>query len=355
MGGSLKLVSLSKHIGDFKLEVGSLEVAEEEYFVILGPSGAGKTVLLQLVAGILRPDSGSIMIGGKDVTHLPPEERNVGYVPQNYALFPHMDVYDNIAYGLKVRGLDRSVVERRVKEIADRLEISHLLRRRPATLSGGEAQRVALARALAVEPKLLLLDEPLSAVDPNVRWELRGYLRSINEEFGVTVLHVTHDFVEAISLADRVAVMDKGTVMQIGEAEEVFYKPVNEFVARFTRSQNVFKGTARARSPGLSEVRVGSLSFIACGDYEGEVILTFRPESVIVSKARLQLPGYNEFLGRVRGWVDEGAILCVDIDVEGTPLKAYVTKVSFREMRLRKGDEVYAYVSASQLHVIKQP
>ena len=167
-----------KDLCGFKLVDVCLEVAAGEYFVVLGPSGAGKTVLLQVIAGILQPDKGRVIIDGVDMTRAPPEKRNVGYVPQNYALFPHLTVLGNIAFGLKLRKMPEEEIKRKVEEVAEKLGIKHLLHRKPGTLSGGEAQRVALARALVIKPKILLLDEPLSAVDPVLRWELRDYLRS---------------------------------------------------------------------------------------------------------------------------------------------------------------------------------
>ncbi len=213
-------VEAEKDFGNFKLDVNF--GMGRGYCVVLGPTGAGKSLLLELIAGIVRPDRGKIVIDGEDVTDLPPEDRNVGFVPQDYALFPHMNVYKNIAYGLRVRGIRDSGI---VTKIAGKLGISHLLSRKPATLSGGERQRVALARVLVVQPKLILLDEPLSAVDLRTKERLMHELRRVHEEFDVPVIHVTHSFIEAATLADEIAVMMNGRVVRKGKARDVLSSP----------------------------------------------------------------------------------------------------------------------------------
>jgi len=225
----LELVGLKKRVGDFSLKGIDLKVGRGEYFVLLGPNGAGKSLLLELIAGIRRPDEGRIVIGGKDVTELPPERRNVGYVPQSYALFPHMTVFENIAFGLKMRKLPLD----RVEELAKALGITHLLNRKPTTLSGGERQRVAIARALAIEPEIMLLDEPLSNVDPHTRLRLMDEMRKWHSDLGFTAIHVTHSFEEAFRLADRMGIMMDGELVQVGDVGEIFDAPANERVARF--------------------------------------------------------------------------------------------------------------------------
>ncbi|MCX8176099.1 MAG: ATP-binding cassette domain-containing protein, partial [Candidatus Bathyarchaeota archaeon] len=184
----LKVENVSKHWGNFAISNVSFACKEEEYVVIMGPSGAGKTLLLQLIAGIEHPDDGKILINGVDVTNFPPEKREVGYVPQKYALFPHLNVYENIAYGLKARKLSNSEIDEKVRDLSRQFKIEHLLNRYPTTLSGGEQQRVAIARALVIKPKILLLDEPLSALDLKTREDLRSYLRMINRKFKVPVI-----------------------------------------------------------------------------------------------------------------------------------------------------------------------
>ncbi len=216
----IEIRGLLVRLGDFTLSIEKLLVKQGEYMVVLGPSGVGKTILLLTLAGLITPEKGSVLINGVDVTHDPPERRGVALVPQGYALFPHMNVYDNIAYGLRVRGAPEQEVREKVREIAERLGITHLLSRKPRTLSGGEQQRVALARALVVEPELLLLDEPLSALDPRLRISAIKLLKRLHRELGFTAIHVTHNLAEALSLATRIAYMEKGRLIGVYEPRE---------------------------------------------------------------------------------------------------------------------------------------
>ncbi|BEP17384.1 hypothetical protein PYJP_07360 [Pyrofollis japonicus] len=217
--------NLEVELGGFKLSIPRLEVGRREYLVVLGPSGVGKTVLVLTIAGIIRPRRGRIVIDGRDVTHLPPEERGIALVPQSYALFPHMTVYDNIAYGLRARKTPKNIVDEKVRAIAKHLGIEHLLDRKPATLSGGEQQRVALARALVVQPKLLLLDEPLSALDPALRLVGRNLLKQLHREIGFTAIHVTHNLPEALHLATRIAYMRHGTLHGVYKPKQFLETP----------------------------------------------------------------------------------------------------------------------------------
>ena len=229
-------VKAEKKLGKFRLNA-EFEM-DRGYCVILGPTGAGKSVFLELIAGIIKPDRGEIRINGRDITALPPEKRNIGFVPQDYALFPHLNIYKNIAYGL--RNIEKSEKDRRVREIAEKFGISHLLHRKPATLSGGERQRVALARALVVQPKLLLLDEPLSAVDLRTKEMLMDELKFVQREFNVPVLHVTHDLMEAMLLADEIAVILNGRIVEKGEVKDVFSSK-NEEVSEFLSAKDLLR------------------------------------------------------------------------------------------------------------------
>ncbi len=218
-----------KVLGNFRLDV-SLKVGKE-WFVLLGPNGAGKTTLLKIVAGIIRPDSGRVVLEGTDVTDVPPEKRKVGYIPQNLALFPHMSVEENISFGL--RGLDKKERRRIVREVAELLGVGDLLDKYPKELSIGQQQRVAIARALAVNPKVLLMDEPFSSIDPEFKAKLIEQLKEIRSNLDTTFLSVTHDLEEAAMVGDRVGVMMEGSILQIGRTEEVFEKPKCDEVARF--------------------------------------------------------------------------------------------------------------------------
>jgi ABC-type sugar transport system ATPase subunit len=210
-----------------------LDIADGEFLVLVGPSGCGKSTLLRLIAGLDSPTSGRILIGGADVTGLPPQARDLAMVFQSYALYPHMSVRDNLAYGLKVRRTDPTVVARRVADVAAALDIEALLERRPAQLSGGQRQRVALGRSMVRQPKAFLLDEPLSNLDPALRAQARAELGRLHRRLGVTIVHVTHDQEEAMTLAGRVAVMRDGAIEQVAPPLDVYARPANTFVARF--------------------------------------------------------------------------------------------------------------------------
>jgi len=255
---------LCVRLGRFALEGLNLDLEPGEYFILLGPTGVGKTVLIETLAGLQRPCGGNIWLKlaadtGRnhgsatgaaapevEITHWPPENRGFGYVPQDYALFPHLSVAQNIAFGLRMRGIPESEQNRQVRDMAEKLGIAHLLNRSVNRLSGGERQRVALARALIIAPRLLLLDEPTSAVDPSTRRDLWAELKRVQREFHVTTLHVTHDFEEAMALADRLAVLLDGRFRQAGPPEEVFRRPVDRAVATFLGIHNLFAAQVTA-------------------------------------------------------------------------------------------------------------
>jgi len=218
-------VNAEKNLGSFRLNV-EFSMGRG-YCVILGPTGAGKSLLLELIAGIVKPDRGRVVMDGEDITEIPPEKRGIGFVPQDYALFPHMNVRKNIAYGLRHEKGHKK--DKRVKEIAEKLGISHLLDREPATLSGGERQRVALARALVIKPKLILLDEPLSAVDLGTKEKLINELKYIHSEFEIPIVHVTHDVIEAAMLAEEMAVVMDGRIIKAGGVEDILHGRATEF------------------------------------------------------------------------------------------------------------------------------
>ncbi len=227
------LENVSISLGDFSLKSVNLEIPAGEYFSILGPTGAGKTVILELIAGLYRPDKGNILINNEDVDKVPPEKRGVGFVYQDYALFPHLNVYKNISFGLKLRKIPQDEMKNIVLELTELLNITHLLDRFPGTLSGGEQQRVSLARALALKPKILLMDEPLSALDPNTKKFLHQELKRIHQTYECTIVHVTHDFNEANILATLVGIILDGQVRQVGIPEEVFKNNGDPVVSKF--------------------------------------------------------------------------------------------------------------------------
>ena len=240
MPAALKLSGVRKNYGQVVAVAGvDLEVNEGEFFTLLGPSGSGKTTLLRLIAGFERPDSGRIELEGRDITSMPPYARNTNTVFQDYALFPHMSVAENIGYGLKVKGVPRAERQKRVERALNMVRLAGLGHRRPNQLSGGQRQRVALARAVVNQPDLLLLDEPLGALDLKLRQEMQIELKQIQQEVGITFVYVTHDQEEALTMSDRLAVMSSGQIEQIGTPVEVYEEPATEFVAGFIGISNV--------------------------------------------------------------------------------------------------------------------
>jgi iron(III) transport system ATP-binding protein len=254
----------------------SLDVAQAEFFAFLGPSGSGKTTLLRLIAGFGTPGSGRILIGERNVTPLPPWERNVGMVFQNYALWPHMTVAKNVAFGLERRKLSRAAIARKVSDVLALVDLSAFADRRPAQLSGGQQQRVALARTLVIEPEVLLLDEPLSNLDAKLRVEMRSELRRLQRKLGITAIYVTHDQEEANAVADRVAVLDQGRIQQIGAPLELYDRPANRFVAAFLGTTNLIEGTI----DGNGTFVAGDFRLSGVSGASGPAALSIRPQDM---------------------------------------------------------------------------
>ena len=279
---NIRLDTVVKTFETFRAVHGvSLDIKSGELVALLGPSGSGKTTILRMVAGLEFADGGQIRFGEEDATNIPVRDRGVGFVFQHYALFPHMTVAENIAFGMKVSKVKRSTAEidRRVEELLSLVQLAGLGERFPGQISGGQRQRVALARALAVDPRVLLLDEPFGALDANVRRDLRRWLRSIHDELGITTLFVTHDQEEALDLADRVVILDKGRIVQQGTPEEVCRQPANAFVMRFLGDTNTLKA-----SVSNGKATVGNMTYAADGLKDGPAELLFRPTDVVWSE-----------------------------------------------------------------------
>jgi len=291
MASSLHVQRVTRRFGSVAAVDGvDLTVQGGEFLGLLGPSGCGKTTLLRLIAGFLIPDEGSIRTDERDITSLPPHARNLGVVFQNYALFPHMTAAENVGYGLKVRGVPKAEAAKLIRQALERVGLAQAEDKFPAQLSGGMQQRVALARALVIEPAILLLDEPLSALDKNLREEMQVELRRLQQRVGITTVFVTHDQEEAMTLSDRIAVMQAGRIRQLGAPAEVYRRPTSEFVATFLGTTNILAGVAA----GDEAVEIAGVRFGLRGEgmpASGALRVAVRPESVRLSEHGPGLPG----------------------------------------------------------------
>ena len=346
----IKLENLSRDWKEFKINNISLEINESDYFIFLGPSGSGKTMLLELIAGMWSPDSGKIFMDGKDVTMQPPEKRGVGFVYQNYMLFPHKTVFENIAFGLNIRKVDKKEIQLQVEEMMDLFGITKLSNRLPRTLSGGEQQRTALARALIIHPKVLLMDEPLSALDRITREELIQEFKRIHKKFEVTIIQVTHNFDEALQLADRIAIIKEGTVSQVGNTDDVFRHPKDEFVADFVGTENIIKGVAREGRDNLTIVDTGNIEIKSSEIKTGSVHATIRPEDITLSNDNVATSARNVFKGFIKEIYDLGTIIKLTIDI-GEPLVLVLTRQSFLDLELNVGKEIFVYFKATAVNL----
>jgi putative spermidine/putrescine transport system ATP-binding protein len=289
----VRLLGVRKAFGEVVAVDGvDVEVREGEFFTMLGPSGSGKTTCLRMIAGFERPDAGRIELGGSDVTGLPPNERDVNTVFQDYALFPHMSVGQNVEYGLKVKKVAPGERHKRVTDVLELVRLAGFEKRRPAQLSGGQRQRVALARALVNRPRVLLLDEPLGALDLKLRQQLQVELKRIQEEVGITFIYVTHDQDEALTMSDRIAVMDHGRVLQVGAPNEIYDEPESQFVAGFVGVSNLLELEVEAVESGIAKLRLGPLDDVsaaispqaAAGLRPGQIAtVTIRPERIAIT------------------------------------------------------------------------
>lgn len=306
---SIRLCSLTKSFGPLvAVDHMDLELQEGELVAFLGPSGCGKTTTLRMIAGFEQADSGEIYLGGREVTSLPPERRDAGMVFQNYALFPHLTVFENVSFGLQMRKVPKTDIAKRVADILAKVQLTGMEKRYPRQLSGGQQQRTALARALVFNPTVLLLDEPLANLDAKLREEMRFYIRNLQQEFGITTVYVTHDQGEALVLADRVAVMRGGILQQIDIPEEIYRRPRNAWVADFVGIANLFPGKVVDHSNGVYvvETSTGMLRGIA-GEPKSrgaDVVVNVRPESLrLLSISNVdesqETPGDNHLTGEV--------------------------------------------------------
>ena len=282
-GHALSLQAVSKRYGDFvAVEEASLEIASGRFLTLLGPSGSGKTTILMMIAGFVEPSAGRVLLDGRDITPVPPERREFGMVFQGYALFPHMTVAENVAFPLRVRRLGRAERDARVRATLDLVQLEQFADRRPSQLSGGQQQRVALARALVFDPALLLLDEPLSALDKKLRAELQDELKALHRRVGRTFINVTHDQEEALSLSDEIAILNHGRLVQVGAPNALYERPATRFVAGFLGRSNFIEGEAERDAGGIV-LRRGGTRVLGVGEAPpGPALLSLRPEKIAV-------------------------------------------------------------------------
>ena len=356
----IQIEQVTKRFGSFTaVENVTLHVRAGEFLTLLGPSGCGKTTLLRMLSGFETPTAGLIRIGGEDVTHLPPYRRNVNQVFQSYALFPHLTVRENVGFGLRMQKTPAPEAERRVAEVIELVALKGFEARKPHELSGGQRQRVALARALVPRPQVLLLDEPLSALDAKLRAQMRIELKRLQQHLGITFVFVTHDQDEALMLSDRIAVMNHGRIEQLGTPSEVYHQPATAFVADFIGEANLLEaelvessGHVRARLSGGIEVQLGGGRRAAVAGQGGNVSVSIRPEKVHVSKTP---PGVaNSFPARVVEELFQGASDRLKLELAGgLQLTAVVANESAHRESIHVGEQVWCVLHADDLVVVK--
>jgi sulfate transport system ATP-binding protein len=328
---SIEAQNITKKFGQFAaLDQVSLKIPTGELVALLGPSGSGKTTLLRIIAGLEFADSGTVLFDGEDTTHRTARDRRVGFVFQHYALFRHMTVFENIAFGLRVRprGVrpSKEKIHDKVHELLKLIQLKNLANRYPSQLSGGQRQRVALARALAVEPSVLLLDEPFGSLDAKVRLELRRWLRQLHDEVHITSVFVTHDQDEALEVADRIAVMNEGRIEQVGTPDEVYHRPLTPFVYNFLGNVNLFHGRIDEETPAIHDAATGELVYV-------------RPHLLEIHR---QSNGASNFRATIKHINSAGPLVKIEALTEwGAPVHVELSQEKFRELQLAKNEAVF--------------
>ena len=342
---SIEVINISKQFGTFTaLHHVSLQVQSGELLALLGPSGSGKTTLLRVIAGLETADSGQVLFHGEDATDQHVRERQVGFVFQHYALFRNMTIFENVAFGLRVRPKkfrpSNTEIHSRVMKLLQLVQLDWLADRYPHQLSGGQRQRIALARSLAVEPKVLLLDEPFGALDAKVRKELRSWLRRLHDDMHITSVFVTHDQEEALEVADRVVVMNEGQIEQIGTPDEVYEQPASPFVYEFLGNVNLFHSRLHRGRAWIGGIEVDAPEHAEAEELAA--VAYVRPHEIEVERTQ---NGETTFAARVIHVLSVGPIVRLELvrqhDEEKTPIQVEISKERFRELQLVKGDEVF--------------
>jgi molybdate transport system ATP-binding protein len=352
----LEVRNLSVDLGEFQLHNVNLQMNKNDYLVVIGPTGSGKSVLLETIAGFHHPKVGRVFLDGIDITDLNPENRGINIVYQDYVLFPNMNVFENMAYGLKKKTKNKSNIKSKVVEMAELLNIDHLLGRDPETLSGGEMQRAAIARSLLVEPNVLLMDEPFSALDVETHSYTTTLIKNVISEYQTTVIHVTHNFDDVWNLAEQVAVMRAGKILQQGRVEEVFSRPSHNFIAGFVGVQNAFDGHIIRSNSGITTVRLKDGLIIKSADKltseADKVIVAIRPENIVISNQAFISSLRNQIKGEVEEIIKNGPIIWVNVRVKDTLFKGMITPSSLDLLKIEIGKEVYISFKALNVKII---
>ncbi len=344
----IKIENLMIDLPKFSLKDINLNITKNEFFVLMGPTGAGKTVLLEAIAGLIPVKQGKIIIENRDITKLLPENRGIGIVYQDFSLFSHLNVKQNIDYGLHFRKINKKEARNRVNLLIKQLNLNNLLNRNPETLSSGEVQRITLARALAVDPQVLLLDEPLTSLDPNFREEIRNMLKILHRSTDTTFLMVTHDFAEALSLARQGAVINNGKIEQKGPIQDIFNKPSSKFAADFVGMKNIFPAVFKQNKVVINNLEIETANPSAFKQKQGYIAI--RPEDIVVSRKPFTSSMRNSFKGVVSRVIDKGFSYEIDIKVKDTTFKSLITKRSLIELKIIEGARVFLSFKATAVH-----
>ncbi|WP_313893557.1 ABC transporter ATP-binding protein [Psychrobacillus sp.] len=342
----IRIDKVTKYFGDMKaVNNAEIHIQEGEFFTLLGPSGCGKTTLLRALAGFYRQDEGDIYFGEECISDLPAHKRNIGMVFQSYAIFPHMSVFDNVAYGLKARKVKKDEIQRRVMEALEMVELSHLKDRQPAQMSGGQQQRIALARAIVIHPGLLLMDEPLSNLDAKLRLKMRSDIRELQKRLNITTIYVTHDQEEALAVSDRIAVLNNGIIQQVGRPHEIYLQPQNKFVANFIGSTNFLE----AELTSNSSIWIEGVEYPMNIDkkYTGKVIYSVRPEQIKIKRMEM-----NSEKTYIKGTVKEAVFLGEKVEyrvelTSGVSISINEHAVSYRDL-INLGDVIELYLNPEE-------
>lgn len=346
----LEVKNLTAKRDYFTIKEVSLTVEDGEYFILLGPTGAGKSVLLESIAGIKAITGGQVWIGGKDVTPLTIQGRNIGFAHQKYALFRHLPVRGNISYGVQWRFETQKEIDQAIDDVIELLGLEHLLDRAPFGLSGGESQKICLARAIATRPDLLLLDEPLGSVDAESRESTERELKEMHSRLGLTTIHVTHDFQEAIALGDRIAIIIDGSILQVGTPDEVFRHPNCEAVARFLMARNILEGEVQDGPDGRGVFSLDGKELAVDTELRGGRKASIRPECLAISVDAPEAGSDNVLEGTITHISNRGSIVFVWVDVP-PEFTCLVLRPTLEELSLEEGQRVYMKFTASAVNV----